>query len=79
MALLFIIVAFLLGVPLYLDYKKDPKNNLTVRTINEVSSIPAVDKVLSKIKPHTEKYGVPPLVVLIGGVLLLILIIVLVL
>jgi len=79
MALFFIIVAFLLGVPLYLDYKKDPANNIVTRSINEISSNPSVANILVRIKPYTEKYGIHPLVALVGGVLLLLFIIILIL
>lgn len=76
MFIVFILLAFLIGVPLYLDYKKNPDDNITKRVVDHLSNDPKLKPILDKIEPHTGKYGVKPIYVLGGGIFLLILIII---
>lgn len=78
MVILFVLLAFLAGVPLYLDYKKNPNNNIITRYTEKASRHPALSGVLSKIEPHTKKYGIHPVYALGGGVLVLLFLILLI-
>lgn len=79
MVILFVLIAFLAGVPLYLDYKKNPSNNVLTRAVERVSREPALTGILSKISPHTQKYGIHPVYALGGAILLLLFLIILIL
>lgn len=79
MVILFLLIAFLAGVPLYLDYKKNPNDNIITRYTEKAASHPALSGVLLKIEPHTKKYGIHPVYALVGGVLLLLFLILLIL
>lgn len=76
MFIVFILLAFLIGVPLYLDYKKNPDDNITKRIVDRLSDDPKLKPILDKIEPHTSKHGVKPIYVLGGGAFLLLIIII---
>lgn len=79
MIILFVLIAFLVGVPLFLDYKKNPTNNIITRYTEKAASHPALVGILAKIEPHTARYGVHPVYVLGGSVLVLLFLIILIL
>ncbi len=73
MFFIFIFIAFIVSVPLYLDYKKNPTDNITTRAVSSLSSNPKIAPILDKIKPHSMKYGIHPLYALGGGIFILLL------
>ena len=78
MVILFVLIAFLAGVPLYLDYKKNPNDNIITRYTEKASNHPALSGVLAKIEPHTKKYGILPIYALGGGVLVVLVLLILI-
>lgn len=78
MVILFVLLAFLAGVPLYLDYKKNPNNNIITRYTEKAANHPALAGVLAKIEPHTKKHGIQPIYALGGGVLLVLFLLILI-
>jgi hypothetical protein len=59
--LLLVFVISILSIPLYLDYKKDPKNNIVINNLNIVSKNEHVIKVITPLLPHAKKYEVEPI------------------
>lgn len=75
--LLFILffVTVVSSIILYLDYKKDPTNNLVINNLKLLNENIHVQNVIKPILPHAEKFGVDktfifPLVVIVALVLL---------
>lgn len=56
--LLLVFVISILSIPLYLDYKKDPKNNIVINNLKIVSTNEHVVKIITPILPHAQKYGI---------------------
>lgn len=79
MVILFVLLAFLAGVPLYLDYKKNPNDNIITRYTKKAEEHPALAGVLAKIEPHTKKHGIHPVYALGSGVLVLLFLIIIIL
>lgn len=79
LAFLLLFVVLMLSIPLYLDYKRDPKNNLVVNNLNLLNANIHVQNIIKPLIPHAEKHGLDKIfifpVVTIAVLLLLILII----
>lgn len=78
MFFIFILLAIFVGVPLYLDYKKNPTDNITTRTVTTLSENDKLKPLLAKIEPHSMKYGVNPVFALGGGIILVLIILIII-
>jgi len=57
LALLLIFIIVIMSIPLYLDYKKNPENNILVNNLKVINENQHVSKLIAPIIPHAKKYG----------------------
>lgn len=75
--LFLIFIVSLVSIPLYLDYKKNPLDNVVTNNLKIVNDNEIVKKMIEPIVPHAKKYGlnelfILPIIVLIIFIILII-------
>jgi len=78
LALLLILIIIIMSIPLYLDYKKNPENNILINNLKVINENQHVSKLIAPIVPHAKKYGLNELFIVpaLDSVLFILLIII---
>lgn len=59
-----IFIVSIVSIPLYLDYKKNPVDNMIINNLKIANDNSIVSQVITPLAPHAEKYGLNKLFIL---------------